>query len=91
VNHATGSAYPAVNAKDFENAELIIPTESMIDKFHDSAGEMLILAHQLLRKNINLRKSRDLLLPKLISGKIDVEDLDIDTGKLAENMEEATV
>ena len=32
----------------------------------------------LLRiKNQNLRKTRDLLLPKLISGEIDVSDLDI--------------
>jgi type I restriction enzyme S subunit len=28
-------------------------------------------------KNQNLRKTRDLLLPKLISGQLDVEELDI--------------
>lgn len=28
-------------------------------------------------KNANLRKTRDLLLPKLISGEIDVEEMDI--------------
>jgi hypothetical protein len=31
-------------------------------------------------KNINLRRTRDLLLPKLISGEVDVEGLDIETG-----------
>jgi type I restriction enzyme S subunit len=36
----------------------------------------------MLLKNQNLRQTRDLLLPKLISGKIDVSDLDIDTGIL---------
>ena len=29
----------------------------------------------------NLRTTRDLLLPKLISGQLDVEDLDIETGE----------
>lgn len=38
----------------------------------------------------NVRTTRDLLLPKLISGKLDVEDLDIDTGLTAEALEEAT-
>jgi type I restriction enzyme S subunit len=32
-------------------------------------------------KNCNLRQTRDLLLPKLISGQLDVEDLDIDIGE----------
>jgi type I restriction enzyme S subunit len=35
----------------------------------------------LSSKNINLRKTRDLLLPKLISGQLDVEDLEIETGE----------
>ena len=33
----------------------------------------------LSERNINLRKTRDLLLPKLISGELDVSDLDINT------------
>lgn len=33
----------------------------------------------LLKKNLNLRRTRELLLPKLISGEIDVENLDIET------------
>jgi hypothetical protein len=37
----------------------------------------------LLLKNQNLSKSRDLLLPKLISGEIDVEHLDITTEDIA--------
>jgi type I restriction enzyme S subunit len=43
-----------------------------------------------MRKNRNLRTTRDLLLPKLISGKLDVQGLDIDVGMTAEALEEAT-
>ena len=35
----------------------------------------------LKRKNANLRRTRDLLLPKLISGDLDVSKLDLETGK----------
>jgi type I restriction enzyme S subunit len=43
----------------------------------------------LVRKNEVLRATRDLLLPKLISGELDVEDSDIDLGMTAEALEEA--
>ena len=33
-------------------------------------------------KNTNLRQTRDLLLPKLISGELDVSELEIDTNKI---------
>ena len=39
------------------------------------------IAQPFSEKNHSLRKTRDLLLPKLISGQLDVEDLDIDTGE----------
>lgn len=34
-------------------------------------------------RNVNLRRTRDLLLPKLISGEIDVENIDINTREIA--------
>ena len=51
---------------------------------------MLAEILNLRTKNTNLRTTRDLLLPKLISGKLDVEDLDIESGLTAEALEEAT-
>jgi type I restriction enzyme S subunit len=41
------------------------------------------LIEVLTQKNANLRKTRDLLLPKLISGEIDVENLDINIREIA--------
>jgi type I restriction enzyme S subunit len=37
--------------------------------------------HLLGLKNSIVRQTRDLLLPKLISGQLDVEDLDIEIGE----------
>ncbi|BBC23618.1 restriction endonuclease subunit S [Pseudanabaena sp. ABRG5-3] len=83
TNNATGSAYPAVNSSDFKNADIVIPDKFLLDKYHNIVVEMLQQKQNLQNKNINLRKTRDLLLPKLISGEIDVENLDIETLEIA--------
>ncbi|MDW5551094.1 restriction endonuclease subunit S [Methanosarcina sp.] len=77
TNNATGAAYPAVNADDFKNANILVPTDDLLDQFNKIVSNLFNLKHNLLDKNQNLRKTRDLLLPKLISGEIDVSDLDI--------------
>jgi type I restriction enzyme S subunit len=41
------------------------------------------LAQQLRECSFVLREARDLLLPRLVSGEIDVTDLDIDAPELA--------
>ena len=81
VNHATGSAYPAVLAGDFEKAEILIPTKDVLDQFHTATNPMYELKDCLERKIARLRSCRDLLLPKLISGELDLEHLDIDLGE----------
>lgn len=72
TNHATGSAYPAVKAEDFEKAELLLPPKQLLARYSQATEPMLSLTHTLRRQNANLRAQRDLLLPKLISGKIDI-------------------
>ena len=75
TNHATGAAYPAVTASTFESAQLLMPQAEVADRFHSIAAPMLDLSETLKRKNANLRATRDLLLPKLISGELDVSTL----------------
>ena len=75
TNHATGAAYPAVTASTFEAAPFLIPEEEVADQFHAVVAPMLDLSETLKRKNANLRVTRDLLLPKLISGELDVSTL----------------
>ncbi|MBN3944563.1 restriction endonuclease subunit S [Nostoc sp. NMS9] len=83
TNNATGSAYPAVNTADFKNAELIIPPHELLNQFHKFCADILSQKQNFHSKNLNLRKTRDLLLPKLISGEIDVEHLKITTEDIA--------
>jgi type I restriction enzyme S subunit len=48
--------------------------------FHETEEPFFDAVRNLRKKNELLRKTRDSLLPKLISGQLDVEDLEIDTG-----------
>lgn len=64
--------------------KLVIPDSGAQIEFKDIVAPMFDMICVLGEKNAKLKKTRDLLLPKLISGEIDVEDLDIDIGELAE-------
>ena len=77
TNRAQGAAYPAVNAGDFIGAEFAIPPKSLLDIFDEIVRDMVVLKQSLLTKNANLRATRDLLLPRLVSGAVDVPDVQI--------------
>jgi type I restriction enzyme S subunit len=72
TNRAKGSAYPAVGSEDFADADVLLPDDETLERFHVHVGQMLELAARLNVQSANLRTTRDLLLPKLISGEIEV-------------------
>lgn len=84
VNRATGAAYPAVKAADFKEAKIIVPQRDILSDFDKAVAPMRSLIHRLDRKNANLRAQRDLLLPKLVSGEIDVSDISMPDDKEVE-------
>ena len=73
-NSATGAAYPAVKASDFESAPIACPSKDMLRRFDAVVRPMDQLADELQRMNANLRAQRDILLPRLVSGKLSVDD-----------------
>ncbi len=79
TNHTTGAAYPAVHPEDFENAKLPRPPDALLCRFHEAVASMLQQVRVLEARNANLRRTRDLVLPKLVSGEIDVSDLECAT------------
>lgn len=58
---------------------VIVPPYELQARFGKSIRSMRLLCAQLAKKNSNLRAQRDLLLPKLISGEIDVSDTPMPT------------
>ncbi|HWB86343.1 MAG TPA: restriction endonuclease subunit S [Bryobacteraceae bacterium] len=60
------------------------PDPARLARFQDVVTPMFRLVHALASKNANLRTTRDLLLPKLISGEIPVEAADETAAELME-------
>ena len=72
TNNATGAAYPAVTASTFEKADLLVPPAPLLKKFGEATIPMVEQIHTLQRQVHNLRGTRDLVLPRLLSGQVDL-------------------
>ena len=77
----SGVAVPRIVLKDFRKFKIIIPPITIQHKWDDHIKSIMILCYKLNNKNAILHQTRDLLLPKLISGELDVSDLDIKVGE----------
>ena len=72
TNHARGAAYPAVTSEDFKEAVVLMPDSSRLHRYSTIAEPLVRLKHSLVSRNHVLRQSRDLLIPKLLSGEINI-------------------
>ncbi len=75
--YVSGSALPRIILKDFKKMKLLIPSYNLISRFESVVAPLyksIRLANKIIEQ---LETTRDLLLPRLISGKLSVEDLDI--------------
>lgn len=76
-NSNTNAAQPGINMGDVRGFQLLIPSKKVLRKF-DKIGEPIVSEiFHLAKKNQRLKETRDLLLPKLISGKIDVGEMEL--------------
>ena len=73
--HGTGTTQQQLTVPDFRKTEIIIPSEKSMSQFTETIDPLFqqIWANQ--EQNTNLAKLRDALLPKLMSGELDVSDI----------------
>ena len=68
-----GAAIPYITKPVLQRYKLLVPTVDLLDK----AGKIFSYCHEqcnlLEKQNINLKQQRDLLLPRLMSGKLEVK------------------
>ena len=76
TNHATRAAYPAVTAPTFEDAEVLLPPEPLLSQFAELKVPQAELISVLQRQILNLRQTRDLLIPRLLSGKLSLAEIE---------------
>lgn len=85
VAHATqtsqGTKMPRANWDVMTKYPLALPPSDLLTQFNQLMRSGYRLIRNLVFKNKTLRQTRDLLLPKLISGELDVSNLDINIGE----------
>ena len=76
-NIASGAAQPNISASQIENIEILVPKAEIISAFENFINPNIKEAQILKNKNENLKQTRDILLPRLISGEINVKNMEI--------------
>ncbi|MHB2029630.1 MAG: restriction endonuclease subunit S [Acidimicrobiales bacterium] len=77
VQSSQGTKMPRANWSVLENYPIAMPAQPILEKFNMIVNDAVSLIHRMVRTNRNLRVTRDVLLPRLISGELDVSDFDI--------------
>lgn len=72
-----GSIFNSVTKDELANFEVKLPSIDIIEKYEEHASEFNKLIINLYKQNQYLVSQKDSLLPRLISGKLSVESLDI--------------
>lgn len=69
---ASGGVFDTIIVSTFDHIKVTIPDKSLIMSFDMLVSPILDETYTLLKQNRNLIRQRDLLLPRLMSGKLEV-------------------
>lgn len=67
---ANGATMGNVNKSKFESLEVIAPPNELLERYHQFSASLISEILILSRQAANLRRTRDLLLPRLLSGQV---------------------
>ena len=69
---ATGATVPSLRYNNFAKMKIIVPSEELYGKFEQVVLKLFEEKDNLQKQNSLLARQRDLLLPRLMSGKLEV-------------------
>lgn len=72
-----GSTQPLITQSDMNKVPILIPDSETLNNFELLAGKLMEQYQSNLLESRKLAELRDTLLPKLISGEIDVSNLQL--------------
>lgn len=75
LNFASGAAQPNISGNQILAIQTVIPTENLLLSFNNFTETNIQQILNLQNQNRLLKESRDILLPRLMSGEIEVEGL----------------
>ncbi len=68
----TDVAVPGLNRDYAHSRNLTVPTGSILVQYEETVAPIFAMVKNLVRQNLQLAQSRDLLLPRLMSGEVEV-------------------
>ncbi len=77
IQNASGGAQQHINKDIVNEMEFILPTNNILNDFTNILKPINLEIFNLLHKNRVLKQTRDILLPRLISGEINVENMEV--------------
>ena len=80
-NRSNGATMKHIKRSALDEVCFAAPAPELVRRFSDNVNPIVEQTLNLASRNNCLRQTRDLLLPKLISGEVDVADLDIAMGE----------
>ncbi|MFO0857894.1 MAG: restriction endonuclease subunit S [Phycisphaerales bacterium] len=69
-SNAKGTTYPEISKGRFRGMDVVVPSESLTKAFSETVYPMVRQVRCLKKQAVALRKARDLLLPRLMSGEV---------------------
>jgi type I restriction enzyme, S subunit len=72
-----GSTQPLITQGDMKKVVVLVPDENILAKFEEFAGSLMAKWEANNKENVELASLRDTLLPKLMSGELDVSNIEI--------------
>lgn len=85
-NYVNGTSVPNLDINGLLKHKILLPSKTLLVNFSNFKGTLL--SSKNLGENKKLNKLKDTLLNKLMSGQIDVDDLDINWDKLDKVLKE---
>lgn len=71
------AAQPGINKTELKSLPLLVPPVKVVGLFNELVSPIIQMIFSLAKTELNLKQTRDLLLPRLISGKLSVENLEL--------------
>ena len=74
----TGATFKEITKGAFKRFPFVVPPQLLLDKYRVATQPLERQVHALEQLTRNLASLRDRLLPKLVTGQVDVSSLDLD-------------
>jgi type I restriction enzyme S subunit len=76
---STGATRRSASAGVLTEPEIVLPPQGITEDFERRAATVRGQLAALVRLNASVARTRDLLLPRLVSGRLDISDVDLGT------------